>query len=277
MSAVASAGDYVLGTADEEIERLGVQHMVWRPRALDAWHRAGFNIGQELLDIGCGPGYASMDLADLVGSSGLVIALDRSPRFLQALERKRLARGIRQIETREVDLDSGELPRVEADGAWCRWLLSFVKRPRELLARIRGALRPGGVLVLHEYFDYGAWRLMPRSPEFVDFVRTVMESWRADGGEPNIVLMIPSWLAELGFELKSIRPILDVASPASLIWRWPKTFFQSGLGRLVQLGQLTGARAQTMAGDFAAREAAPHTLMITPAVLEIIAVRSFER
>jgi hypothetical protein len=38
----------------------------------------------------------------------------------------------------------------------------------------------------------------------------------------------------------------------------------------------TADRAQAMAEDFAARGAAPHTLMITPAVLEIIAVRTDE-
>ena len=32
--------DYVLGTHDDEIYRLGYQHRVWRPRALDAWARA---------------------------------------------------------------------------------------------------------------------------------------------------------------------------------------------------------------------------------------------
>ena len=64
--------DYVLGTHDEEIARLGLQHRVWRPRALDAWTRAGFTQGQTLLDVGCGPGHASVDLAELVGplSSG---------------------------------------------------------------------------------------------------------------------------------------------------------------------------------------------------------------
>ena len=33
--------DYVLGTHDEEIARLGIQHQVWRPYMLDAWSRAG--------------------------------------------------------------------------------------------------------------------------------------------------------------------------------------------------------------------------------------------
>ena len=55
--------DYVLGTHDEESARLLLQHRVWRPRALDAWRRAGFTVGQTLLDLGCGPGHAAVDPA----------------------------------------------------------------------------------------------------------------------------------------------------------------------------------------------------------------------
>ena len=50
--------DYVLGTHDEEIERLGLQHRVWRPRMLEAWRRAGVTVGSRVIDIGAGPGYA---------------------------------------------------------------------------------------------------------------------------------------------------------------------------------------------------------------------------
>ena len=57
--------DYVLGAHQAELERLGLQHAVWRPRALDAWRRAGITRGQRVLDIGAGPGYATFDLADV--------------------------------------------------------------------------------------------------------------------------------------------------------------------------------------------------------------------
>ena len=37
----SSDRDYVLGTHDEEIARLGLQHRVWRPMVLECWYRAG--------------------------------------------------------------------------------------------------------------------------------------------------------------------------------------------------------------------------------------------
>jgi len=265
--------DYVLGTHDDEIARLALQHRVWRPRALSAWRRAGFTVGQRILDVGCGPGHASIDLAEVVGPTGRVIAVDRSRRFLDALEAVCRERRIENIETRETDLDEASLPAIGADGAWARWVFAFVKRPRDLLAGIAAALRPGGVFVVHEYFDYSTWRVAPRSEDHEDFVRVVMESWRASGGEPDIGLDLPIWLGELGFVTKSLRPIIDVVPASDFIWQWPKAFIEVGLRRLVDLGRLAPDRARAMSKAFAACEAAPGTLMITPAVLEIIAVR----
>lgn len=266
--------DYVLGTHDDEIARLGLQHRVWRPRALEAWQRAGFTVGQTLVDIGCGPGYATIDLAEIVGPSGRVVAIDRSRRFLDALEQARTIRGLHQVTTVELDLDEVELPAVRADGAWSRWVFAFVKRPRDLLARVADALRPGGVLVLHEYFDYRTWRLAPRAPEIEEFVSVVMAGWRASGGEPDIALDLPRWLAEQGFEVRSLRPIIEVVPRASFFWEWPKAFLEVGVRRMVELGQLSADRAAAITAAFAASEAAPGTLMITPAVLEIVAVRA---
>ena len=265
--------DYILGTHDEEISRLGLQHRVWRPKVLDAWKRTGFTVGQTILDVGCGPGYASLDLAEIVGPSGKVFAIDRSRRFLDVLEATRKQRGLENVSTFELDLDEAELPNVQADAAWCRWVFAFVRRPRALLKRIASALKPGGVFVAHEYFDYGTWQFAPRSPEHEEFVRVVMESWRATGGEPDIGLSLPGWLNELGFEIKTLNPIIEIFPKTSYWWQWPKSFIDVGLRRMVDLGYLTTDRARAIADAFAAREAHPGTLMITPAVLEIIAVK----
>src|SRR5213075_1982728 len=98
--------DYVLGTHDDEIARLGLQHRVWRPRALDAWRRAGFTELLTLLDVGCGPGYASLDLAEIAGPRGRVVAVDRSARFLDALRSAAVRNGLVNITTRQLDLDA---------------------------------------------------------------------------------------------------------------------------------------------------------------------------
>jgi len=265
MTALAER-DYILGTHDDEVARLRLQHAVWRPRALDAWRRAQFNAGDTVIDIGCGPGYASQDLAEIVDR---VIALDRSRRFLDVLR----ARDVAKIEAHEIDLDEDPLPVRDAGGAWARWVFAFVKRPRDLAARVGSALKPGGVLVAHEYVDYETWSFMPGSEEHDEFVRAVMRSWRNSGGEPNIGRDLPRWLEELGFEIRSMQTIVDVIRPADFAWQWPRSFIHSGLRRLIDLGDISAARGEEIARAFARNESDPQAMMVTPAVLEIIAVR----
>ncbi|HKV99850.1 MAG TPA: methyltransferase domain-containing protein [Vicinamibacterales bacterium] len=263
--------DYVLGTHDEEIARLGVQHRVWRDKVLDVWTRAGFTSGQTIADIGCGPGYATLDLAEIVGPTGRVIAIDRSRRFLDALEST--ARGLFNITTFEHDLDADGLPDVRVDATWCRWVAAFVKRPRDLAVAVHRVIRPGGVAVFHEYLDYAAWRLLPRSPEFEEFVRVVIETWRASGGEPDIGLNLGAWLEESGFQIEQYRPIVEIISPADAAWQWPQAFFDVGLRRLVDIGAFTAERAAAVEQAFRAHVASPHARMLQPIVGEIVARR----
>jgi SAM-dependent methyltransferase len=265
--------DYLLGTHDEEIERLGLQHSVWRPRTLDAWRRAGITRGQTILDVGCGPGYAACDLAEIVGPGGRVIAIDRSRRFLDALGIFQAERRLANITSVEQDLDDSKFPELQADGAWTRWVFAFVKHPRELLARVAERLKPGAPLVVFEYCVYSTWGLAPRLPELEEFVKAVMESWRADGGEPDIGRQLPQWLTELNFEIKSLNPIVDVVPKTNYVWQWPAAFLDVGIKRLVDINRLSPERGLAIREAFAAREADPHALMITPVVLEIIAVK----
>ena len=263
--------EYVLGTGDVEVERLGLQHRVWRADALDAWRRAGFTLGQTILDVGCGPGWATLDLAGIVGPHGRVVAMDQSLRFLDVLEAQIDHHALQNVDAVELDLAAAELPDVAADGAWCRWVLGFVADPRSLVRRVAARLRPGGAFVIHEYFDYRTWRFAPRVPELEEFVGLVMTAWREAGGEPDVGLALPRWLEEEGFRIESLKPIVHVVPRSSFIWEWPAAFVDSGLDRLVTLGHIDAGRRARIAAeiDRAARE--PGTRMVTPAVLEIVA------
>src|SRR5438477_6096377 len=101
---MANEKDYVLGTHDEEVARLGLQHRVWRPIATDCWRRAGITIGSRVIDVGAGPGYATLDLAEIVGPTGEVLAIERSTRFLEVNRHACAARGLSQVRFQQADL-----------------------------------------------------------------------------------------------------------------------------------------------------------------------------
>ena len=263
--------DYVLGTHDAEIERLGLQHRVWRPYALDAWRRAGITVGQRVIDFGAGPGFASIDLADIVGPTGEIIALERSARFATALKERAARHGAGQISVREIDLALDAPGNLQADAAWARWIFAFLPDPKKALDNLAAALKPGGVFVVHEYLDYATWKLSPRSAAFEAFVAEVCASWRATGGEPNVGLDMPRWLEEAGFEIVAQKPIVEVVRPSEFMWRWPASFTEINLDRLVDLGRMTAEAAAEAKADFARIEAMPGARTVTPVVMELIA------
>jgi SAM-dependent methyltransferase len=261
--------DYVLGTEEEEIERLGLQHRVWRARMLEGWARAGIVPGMTVLDVGAGPGFASADLAEIVGPNGRVVALERSDRFAAAARARAARLGPGPIEVREQDVAGAGFGEGVADAAWCRWVLSFVTDPARTVRHIAAALKPGGVAVFHEYADYGAWRTMPLDPDVERFRTLVMRSWRDSGGEPDIALELPSFLADAGLELVEARPLIEMVGPADFTWRWPAAFMAVNARRLQELGYATAEEAGRFAK--ALDRVPPDTRMITPLVAEIIA------
>src|SRR5260370_8729993 len=72
--------EYVLGTSQEELERLIWQdRMILRPITEQLLHRAGVRTVMRVLDLGCGTGGFSMLAASLLGPRGSVVVIDQSP------------------------------------------------------------------------------------------------------------------------------------------------------------------------------------------------------
>lgn len=263
--------DYVLGTDDQEIERLALQHLVWRPRMLDAWRRAGITRGSRVIDVGAGPGFATVDLAEIVGPAGDILAVERSSRFARAARDRCARRGAQNVRVAELDLMHDAIEARDVDAAWCRWVACFVTSPPTLVATIARALRRGGVAIFHEYADYASWRLMPGRGSFDAFVAEVMANWRHAGGEPDIGRALPSLLQASGFRVHDVLPLVFAVRPSDFIWQWPSAFVKSHLPRLVELGRRDTAWAGTVRHEFEEAERDPATVMLTPLVLEIVA------
>jgi ubiquinone/menaquinone biosynthesis C-methylase UbiE len=271
---MTTESDYVLGTHDEEIARLGTQHLVWRPYMLDAWTRAGITRGSRMVDFGAGPGYATCDAAEIVGRDGNVTAVERSPHFLDYARRQIERRQISWVSFVQADLVSDDLPVKGFDLAWCRWVAAFVSSPPTLLGRIADSLRIGGRAVFHEYQDYSTWRAIPTSQRLDNFVIDVISSWRASGGEPNVVASLLPLMTEVGMRLVELRPLIFAIRPADFAWQWPASFVASYSQRLVEQGQMQRGDANALRSEFRALEQNPDAVMITPLVLEIIAEKT---
>jgi ubiquinone/menaquinone biosynthesis C-methylase UbiE len=268
---MAAERDYVLGTHEEELARLGLQHRVWRPVVLDCWQQAGITVGKRVLDVGAGPGYAAIDLAEIVGPTGEVVTLERSQNFIRAMEATCRARSLTNLTIHEVDLMQDELPKGDYDFLWCRWVVSFIDDPPRLIKKLGGVMPKGSVAIFHEYGHYETWRFLPRLPMQERFREHVIATWRGSGGEPDGAAQLPGLLAENSFVIRSATPRIFCLRPSDYMWQWPATFIESYLERLIEMGRIDHKCAEQVRSALASAEKNPNTRMLTPLVMEIIA------
>lgn len=141
------------------------------------------------LELGAGEGAFTLALADVLGHAGAILATDRDARALDTLSRRvRAAFPATRLSTQVLDF-TGPLPTGPFHGVLAANALHFVRDRQRILAAIRAALVPSGLLLLVEYdADAGnPWVPYPFS----------FESWRREAAaagfeEPRLVHRIPS-------------------------------------------------------------------------------------
>jgi ubiquinone/menaquinone biosynthesis C-methylase UbiE len=271
--AAQEQNEYVLGTHDEELARLGFQHRIWGEQAFAIWERAGFAPGQTILDVGCGPGFGTLDLSRIVTQTGRVIAVDASKRYLDHMKAQIEAQRLTNVETRLTDVHDIDLEPGSVDGAYARWVLCFVRDPAAVIASVAGALRPGGVFAVQDYFNYEAIALAPRSAIFQRTIRAVVPRWRDTGGDPDLAGRLPGFFRASGMEVREIRGITRVARAGSALWNWPTTFFQNFLPTLVEAGLITAEEHREFNEEWSRRSADPDTFFCSPLVYDVIATK----
>ncbi len=264
------AQTYILGTDTEELFRLGVQHQVWAEEAQHGWRLANFKTGQTLLDLGCGPGYCTKELAFLVGSKGKVIGIDKSLKFISFLNEIASKYNL-NIEAVNTDFDAMQLEPDSLDGMYCRWALAWIPNPKEVLQKIAEALKPGGKMVIQEYYDWSLLQTEPKKEALSKAIAMALKSFKDTDNEMDIGRHLPTILPEIGMRVTSYRPMTKIATPYNGIWQWPKTFFQSYFPRLETQKYLTREEVKAALIELEDLEKIDGASICTCLMIEVIA------
>ena len=104
-----NASNYVLGQSAHEFERLTLQGRILRPYTEKFFRRAGLSPGMRVLDIGSGMVDVALLAADIVGSGGRVLGVDRDAAALEHARRRSAEQGCSSW----VSFDSAKLDEFE--------------------------------------------------------------------------------------------------------------------------------------------------------------------
>jgi SAM-dependent methyltransferase len=126
-------------------------------RAMDA---ANVQPGQRLLDVGCGCGETTFELAGRVGDGGFVMGVDISRPLIDEARRFLRERGIKNVRFENVDAQAFSFPQGSFDLIFSRFGVMFFDDPEAAFRNLRSTLRPGGQL------SFACWAA-PRDNQFV--------------------------------------------------------------------------------------------------------------
>lgn len=115
-----------------------------------AFARAAFKAGERVLDIGCGAGATSVEIARRVSPGGFVLGVDISPQLLTVARQRASAGNVEFVEADAATLAAD----ANFDVAFSRFGVMFFEDPAPAFAHIRSLLRPAGRLV------FACWRTL---------------------------------------------------------------------------------------------------------------------
>ena len=269
-------GKYRFGYSREEMERLENQHRVWAEEIRRLLARAGFGEGATVVDLGCGPGYTTLDLAHAVGAEGRVIAVDRDGEWSLPLLRERAkTAGVSNIETRTIELESFDLPDVSVDGVYGRWvLMSLPESAAEaLIARVARWLRPGAVCALAEFCNYRHIHIHPPSAHLPVIAEALMRAVAGNRGcNPEIGNALPGLLNRAGLDV-TINVITKAVRATTPEWSWPDALFREHVPGLVEKGYLSRETQDAFFTDWDERSREPDTVFFASPVMEVVGRR----
>ena len=139
-------------TWDERRDEIGAPVQAVRDRMVELLDPRD---GETILDIACGTG----EMSELVSPrAARVICTDFAPDMLAAARRRGEARGLANLEYREMDAEAMDLDEASVDAAMCRFGYMLMSDPVAALRETRRVLRDGGRLV------FAVWAEPMRNP-----------------------------------------------------------------------------------------------------------------
>jgi SAM-dependent methyltransferase len=195
----------MLRGADGALRTQLIARAMW-PSTHALLNRIGIHRGMQCLDVGCGTGDVTLQVARMVAPEGQTLGVDADAVIVQ---QARAAAARQQSSARFEAMNAEELCADAAyDFVHTRFLLSHLAQPEELLARLVRALRPGGTLVAVDV-DFAGHVCHPACTAFERYLELYQAVVRRRGGNPAIGPHLPGLLRAAGAEdlrLEVVQP-----------------------------------------------------------------------
>jgi SAM-dependent methyltransferase len=216
--------------------------------------------GATVLDVGCGPGTITADLAMLV-TPGRVTALEVTQEALDLARAEIGRRGLDTVDFATGDVHALDFPDDSFDVVHAHQVLQHVADPVAALREMRRVTRPGGVIAVRDS-DYAAFTWFPRLPELDEWLDLYQRVARGNGGEPDAGRRLLAWAHAAGLtDVTATSSTWCFATPADRAWwgdMWAERILKSDMARTaVRSGAATAADLERISRAWTAWSADP--------------------
>jgi SAM-dependent methyltransferase len=153
--------------------------------------------GATLLDVGCGPGTITAELATIV-TPARVTALEVTEPALDLARAEIARRGLTNVDFRTGDVHALDFADDTFDVVHAHQVLQHVADPVAALREMRRVTRPGGIVAVRDG-DYAAFTWWPLLPELDEWLALYEKVARNNGGEPDAGRRLLAWAHAAGF------------------------------------------------------------------------------
>lgn len=216
--------------------------------------------GMSVLDVGCGPGTVTVDLAARV-APGKVVGIDLSDTVIEEARSYAAERGVANVSFLAGDVHDADLPAASFDVVHAHQVLQHLPDPVATLGRMKQLVKPGGIVAVRDS-DYAAKAWAPIDDRLTTWLSVYREVARRNGAEPDAGRWLLSWAQQAGLrDIAYSSSTWTYATPELRKWwggLWAERVLTSSFAeQAVAYGIATRADLADMAEGWQAWAASP--------------------
>jgi SAM-dependent methyltransferase len=212
--------------------------------------------GQRLLDVCCGPGTLTLDLARHVGPTGSVVGVDRSESVIAEASAHAAAERSANVTFRAGDFRRLDLAEASFDVVHAHQVLQHLRDPVGALAAMGRLARPGGIVAARDS-DYTSFVWTPADPRLDRWREIYLAVSHRNGAAGDAGRWLLRWALDAGFDAADVTYSTSTwtfANPADRAWwgeLWAERTVTSSLAtQAVEYGLAGQAELEQIAGGF---------------------------
>ncbi len=173
--------------------------------------------GQRLLDVGCGPGTITLDLATRV-APGATVGVDAAPDVIAQADQLRRGSGASTVTFVTADVYALDFEDASFDVVHAHQVLQHLTDPVAALREMRRVLRPGGTLAVRDG-DYAAFAWAPADPLLDRWLDLYHQVTARNGAEADAGRHLLGWVRSAGLtDVRASSSTWTFADPESRTW-----------------------------------------------------------